>query len=237
MSLTYSQWLAEIANLTAIDPADTDFVANLPSCIDYAEQRLYRELDLLNTVVRDASSTLTVGTRSFTLPQSLGRFVVTNGINVITPSTQTTPDSGTRNPMVPVSRDMLDVVWPGTTGASLPVEYAMITDQQIIVGPAPDAAYTVEIVGTIRPTPLSATNTTSYLTLYLPDLFVAASMIFMSGFMRNFGSQADNPQMAQSWETQYLKLFASANIEEQRKRYASSAWGSLSPTPIASPAR
>lgn len=237
MSLTYSQWVAEIANLTAIDPADTDFVANLPSCIDYAEQRLYRELDLLNTVVRDSSSTLTVGTRTFNLPQSLGRFVVTNGINVITPATQTNPDNGARNPMVPASRDMIDVAWPSTTGAALPVEYAMITDQQIIVGPAPDAAYTVEVIGTIRPTPLSSSNTTTPLTLYYPDLWLVATMIWMAGWMRNFGSQADNPAMAVSWESQYEKLFPSANIEVNRSKYASGAWGSLQPTTIATPSR
>lgn len=236
MSLTYTQWVSEISNLTAIDPADADFVANLPSCIDYSEQRLYRELDLLNTVTRQ-TGTLTVGTRTFNLPTSSGRFVVTNGFNVITPSSQTVPDSGTRVPLVPTTRDYLDMAWPSLTGASVPSLYAMITDQQIIVGPAPDATYTIECIGTIRPTPLSDTNTTTYLTLYLPDLFTAASMIQMSAYMRNFGSQADNPQMAQSWEGQYEKLFASANVEEQRKRYASGAWGSLQPTSIATPTR
>lgn len=113
----------------------------------------------------------------------------------------------------------------------------MITDQQIIVGPAPDQAYTVEVIGTIRPTPLSATNTTTYLTLYLPDLFVAASMIFMSGYMRDFGSQTDDGQQSVSWDTQYTKLFASANVEEMRKKYSSGAWGSLQPTPIATATR
>lgn len=236
MSLTYSQWLAEIANLTAIDATDTDFVANIPSCIDYAEQRLYRELDLLNTVTRQ-TGTLTISNRTFNLPSTSGRFVVTNGLNVITPSSQTNPDLGTRVPLVPTTRDVLDTIWPSATGAAVPSLYAMITDQQIIVGAAPDAAYTVEVIGTIRPTPLSADNTTTYLTLYLPDLFTTASMIWMSGYMRNFGSQADNPQMAQSWEGQYEKLFTSANVEEQRKRYASGAWGSLQPVSIATPSR
>jgi hypothetical protein len=115
--------------------------------------------------------------------------------------------------------------------------YAMITDQTVIVGPWPDANYMVEVIGTVRPTPLSASNTTTYLTLYLPDLFVAASMIFAAGYQQNFGSQADNPQQAQSWSAQYDKLFPSANIEEMRKKYASQAWGSLQPTPIATPTR
>ena len=236
MALTYAQWVAELANLCVIDASDTNFVANLPSTIDDAEQRIYRDLDLLNTVVR-ATGTLSVGTRTFTLPQNLGRFVVTNGFNVITPVATTVPDNGTRNQLVPCSRDVLDMLWPSTTGAGVPALYAMITDQEIIVGPAPGAAYTCEVIGTIRPTPLSASNTTTYLSLYLPDLFLSASMVFMSAYMRNFGAQADDPKMAVSWESHYQTELASANVEEQRRRYASGQWGSLSPTPIASPPR
>ena len=236
MSLTYAQWVAELANLCVIDAVDANFVANLPSTIDDAEQRIYRDLDLLSTVVRD-TGILSTGTRTFTLPQNLGRFVVTNGFNIITPSSTTNPDSGTRNQLVPCSRDVLDMLWPSTTGASVPALYAMITDQEIIVGPAPDATYTIECIGTIRPTPLSTTNITTYLSLYLPDLFLSASMVFMSGYMRNFGAQADDPKMAASWESHYQTELASANVEEQRRRYASGQWGSLSPTPIASPPR
>jgi len=236
MSLTYSQWIAELANLCVIDASDANFVANLPSTIDDAEQRIYRDLDLLNTVTRD-TGTLSTGTRSFTLPSNLGRFVVTNGFNVITPSTTTDPDSGTRNQLVPCSRDVLDMLWPSTTGAAVPALYAMITDQQIIVGPAPDATYTIEVIGTIRPTPLSASNTTTYLTLYLPDLFLSASMVFMSAYMRNFGAQADDPKMATSWESHYQTELSSANVEEQRKRYAAGQWSSMQPAPLATPPR
>jgi hypothetical protein len=236
VSLTYATWKETIENLAVTDASDANLIQILPECIDYAEQRLYRELDLLNTVTRQ-TGTLTVGTRTFNLPTGAGRFVVTNGFNVITPSTQTTPDNGTRNPLVPVSRDVIDMFWPGTTGAGLPTQYAMITDQQIIVGPAPGRAYTIECIGTIRPAPLASGNQTTYLTLYLPDLFVAASMIFMSGYQRNFGAQSDDPKMAVSWESQYAALFASANVEEQRKRYAMGAWSSMSPTPAATPNR
>ena len=235
MSYTYSTWVAAIANETVLDPTDANFLAQISSSIDYGEQRLYRDLDLLGTVIRD-TGTLTAGTRTFTLPSNLGRFVVTNGFNVITP-VGTTPDSGTRNQLTPCSRDVLDVLWPSTTGAGVPEKYAMITDQEIIVGPASLAAYTIECIGTIRPTPLSASNTTTALTLYYPDLWFAVTMIFWAGYMRNFGSQADDPKMAVSWESQYQALLASANIEEARKKYSSGAWGSLAPTPLATPSR
>jgi len=234
--LNYSDFVATIANETVITATDPNFVQILPQAIAYAEDRIYRELDLLSTVVRD-SSALTSGNRNYTLPQNNGRFVVTNAFNLITPAATTIPDNGTRTQMIPVSRDFLDAVYGSSTGAGQPTYYAPITDQDWIVGPWPDAAYTIEVVGTIQPTPLSASNTTTYLTLYLSDLFVAAAMIFMSGYQQNFGAQADNPQMATSWSSEYDKLFASANVVEQRKKYAAGGWGSLSPTPVATPSR
>lgn len=236
MTYTYSSYKTAIAGQLVVDPTDTDFLAMFPSLIEYGEQRIYRDTDLINAVIRQ-TGTLTAAVRTFTLPSVSGRFVVTNGINIITPYTQTVPDSGTRNQCLPVSRDWIDYVWPSTTGSGTPNSYAMLTDQTVIFGPAPDQAYTAEVIGTIRPTPLSDTNTTTYLTLYLPDLFFVAGMIFGSGWQKNFGAQSDDPRASVSWEDQYTKLLSSANMEEQRKRYASGAWGSLSPTPIATAGR
>jgi hypothetical protein len=53
---------------------------------------------------------------------------------------------------------------------------------------------------------------------------MAASMVFGSGYMRNFGAQADNPQMSQSWETQYQLLKQSANAEAARQKFAGWDW-------------
>jgi hypothetical protein len=92
-------------------------------------------------------------------------------------------------------------------------------------------------VGTTRPTPLSAANPVTFLSANLPDLLLAASMVFMAGYEKSFGAQSDDPQLAQSWETQYGKLFASANTEEARKRFAGSAWSSQPQSAEAQPAR
>lgn len=236
MSYTYASFVTALSNELVVDPTDGDFLAILPTIIDEAEQPCYRDLDLLNTVTRQ-TGLLGANSRNFTLPTTNGRFVVTNGINIITPSSTTDPEAGTRNQCAPVSRDYLDAVWPSVTGAGVPEEYAMITDQTVIFGPWPDSAYTAEVIGTIRPTPLSSSNTTTYLSLYLPDLFFAAAMLSGSAWQKNFGAQSDNPQSAVSWSTQYSSRLSSANVEEQRKRYASGAWGSLQPTSIATPAR
>lgn len=230
---TYSAALAEML-VTTVD--NTDFVAIEPSIIDYAEQRIYRELDLLTTIVRDSSATLTANSRNFTLPTTNGRFVTTQGINVYTPVSTTT----TRNQLQPTTRDFIDAMWPTDASAStpsVPTWYAMITDQTVIVAPPPDANYTVEVIGTIRPTPLSSSNSTTFLSQYLPDLFFAASMIFGSGFQKNFGAQSDDPRMAASWENQYQMLKQSADVEEMRKKYWSSGWSSMQPSPLANPPR
>lgn len=234
MSYDYTTYSQALAELMVTETAQANFVAILPSIIDYAEQRIYRELDLLSTVVRDSSGVLSTNNRNFTLPTSVGTFIVVLGANVITPA-GTAPDSGTRNPLVPVSRDYLDYAWPSVTGASMPTSYAMITQSAIIVGPWPDAGYVIEVVGTQRPTPLSASNTTTFLTVNLPDLFMAASMVFSSGYQKNFGAQADDPKMGASWENQYQLLKASANVEEFRKKLQATGWSSQMPSPLTPP--
>lgn len=236
MALNYSDYVTTIANLMTTQSSQAEFVQILPSIIDYAEMRMYRELDLLATTVRDSTAVLTVDSRNFTLPTpNGGRYVVLDAINLINPS------SGVRFAQLqPVSLEFLDAAYPAetaTASTATPEYFAMVTDQTLVVGPSPGTAWRVEVVGEIRPTPLSASNTTTYLTNYLPDLFIAASMVFASGYQKNFGSQSDDPKMSASWESQYQTLFASANLEENRKRWASVSWTSKQPSPIAQPQR
>lgn len=236
MSLTFATYTTTIANLAVYSETDPDFVQIMPSVINYAEDRIYRELNLLSTVVRDTTASTTANSRSFQLPTSLGTFQTIDGINVVTPVSSTIAAGGTRNPVTPADRQVVDQFWPSETApssTSVPSIFGMVTDQTLVFGPAPGAAFQVEVIGNINPAPLSATNTTTYLTTYLPDLFVAASMVFMSGFMRNFGSQSDDPKMAQSWEQQYTALFASADLIDARQKFAGAGWTSKQPEPFA----
>ena len=104
----------------------------------------------------------------------------------------------------------------------------MIDQFNIIVGPWPNVSYNLEVIGTIRPQPLSASNPNTFLTQYLPDVFLAASMIFATGYQRDFGSQSDNPQQGQSWENQYQLLMQSDSAEELLKKYVPPSWTSNS---------
>ena len=88
-------------------------------------------------------------------------------------------------------------------------------------------------MGTYRPEPLSPSHPETFLTEYMPDIFLAASMIFITGYQRDFGAQSDNPQQAQSWEAQYNNLVKGAMLESLRQKFAGPAWTSLSAIPIA----
>lgn len=233
MAYNYSTYVTDLANLLVVPTNDSAFLTVLPNIIDDAEQRIYRELDLLSTIVRDTSGTLTANSRNFTFPQHM---IVLESLNLFTPVATTF----NRWPLVPTTREWMDVVWGNEASAStpsIPQNYAMITDQTIIVGPAPDQPYIMEVIGTIRPAPLSATNTSTYLTNYLPDLFMAASMVFGAGYQQNFSSMSDNPAQSMSWESHYQSLFKSANTEEMRKRYNSQTWSPKQPAPLATPPR
>lgn len=239
MALTYSTYVSSLQTLMPTQSGDINFEAILPDAIDYAELRIQRDLNLLQTQAR-ATGSLSSGNRNFTLPNSSSNtasFVVTNGFNIITPAGTTDPEAGTRNPVTLVSRDVLDAIWPSSTGSTVPNMAAMITQFSAVFGPWPDAAYTVEVIGTTRLPSISAVNTTTFISTYFPDMLLSASMVFIAGYMKNYGAQADDPKMAQSWESQYQTQKASATVEEYRKMQMGSSWTPLTQSPQAQPAR
>lgn len=235
-ALTYDTYQQQIAQMGAVaSTTDANFQAILPQMINYAELRICRDVDFLFTVTSNSGFNLTNGVRSLSIPQ--GTFVTTQQINLVTPYTTTNPELGVRVPLYPVSKEFLDNVYGDSSYLGQPQYYTAFNDNVFYFGPFPDNNYTVEIVGTVRPATLSASNPTTFISTYLPDLFIMASMIYLSAFQRNFGRQSDDPQMAQSYESQYQALLKSATVEEARKKYWGPAWTAESPAVVASPSR
>jgi len=233
--LTYSQYVTQIATLAVVDPNDTAFQTILPQMITYAENRMYRDLDFLFTSTATTAYGLTVGSRQIAVPA--GVFVVPEQINVITPMGTASPDTGVRNPLLPTTKEFLDQVYNNSQQRGLPKYFCPFDDYTFLVGPYPDQNYMCEIIGTVRPDSLSASNTTTFISLYLPDLFIMASMIYVSDYQRNFGRANDDPQMAVTYESQYQTLLKGALTEENRKKFEAAAWSSQSMSPVSTPTR
>lgn len=237
MSLTYATYVSSLANLLVVPTSDPGFVADLPNIIDYAELRMYRKLDLIDTSVRDSSAAFTAGNRNFNLPTASGLPIVTDELNVITPAGTVNADSGARVALTQTSEEMLNMLWPSVNGSGTPQYFAMVNQGLAIVGPWPNAANNVEWVGTTRPTSLSPTNTTTILSVFFPDMFIAASMVRAAGYQKNYGQGVDDPKMAITWESIYSTLESSAETEEARKKFEGPGWSSKDPSPIATPPR
>jgi hypothetical protein len=249
-----TSYVQQIATMAVVESTDPAFQIVLPQMITYAENRMYRDIDFMftSTSLHGSSFVLTAGNRNLSFNINLssnsdaaeGTFVVSDQINLLTdangdPASTTNPDACVRTPLLPTTKEFLDAVYGSslTANRGVPQYFVPFNETLFFVGPVPDKAYPVEVVGTYRPNSLSASNKTTFISLYLPDVFIMASMIYISAYQRNFGRQNDDPQMAQSYEGQYQGLLKSAVVEEARKKFESSGWSSQSPAPVATPTR
>lgn len=248
--LTYSSYIQTVATMAVI-PLTTDaggyvttqsaeFNLLIPQMLDYAELRIQRDLDLFASQIDNSSYSLTAG--SNLLSVSVNDYVTVQDI-LITNGTKKTA-------LVPVSKEFLQVAYDDISVTGLPQFFAPYggdastfgnTSMEFLFGPYPDQSYGLTLIGTARLPSLAqyaespqATTSTTFISTWLPDLLLMASMVFISGYQRNFSATSDDPQMAVNYEKQYQTLLKGASVEEARKRFAASGWTSMSPTPVAS---
>lgn len=217
MAYTYSTFVSALVAETNIEAANAGFVAILPTIIDQAEGLIYREPDFyfMSATVIDDTGFTTPNSQQFTLPR---RFTVLESVNLV--------QGNSRPPLDKVSREWLQAVYTMRLASSVsdvPTKWAPLTDNIILLGPVPGGTTQLECVGNARPANLSADNPMPWLWTYLGDLAFAAAMIYMSGYMRNFGSQADDAAMAVSWKGVYDTLKAGVAVEEMRRKHEATA--------------
>lgn len=251
--LTYNLYVTQIATMAVVETTtvssvvvgvDQAFNDILPQMINYAELRIQRDLDLLPALATRTYS-LTNGTNAIAIPTD--DFVTLETVQLVTPVTLSLA------PLLPVSKEFIQNLYrnPATTG--VPRFFAMVggdlatggtTSNNVLFGPYANATYAVSVRGVQRVPSLAKNNSnpaagtaTTFISTYLPDMLIMASMVYISAFQRNFGRMSDDPSMAQSYEGQYQVLLRAAIAEEYRKKFAASAWSSSSQPTVASPTR
>jgi hypothetical protein len=250
--LTYDSYIKNLAVLAVINTetvggstraVDPNFNQIVPQMINYAELRIQRDLDLMPLQTTNDSYLLTLGNNI--LQVSVNDFVTVQNILVV---------NGTvKKRMLPVSKEFIQEVYPDSDAKGIPKFFAPYGGDaatsgnqwmNFLVGPNPDQNYSVSIVGSTRMSslawfansPQSAIGTT-FISTFLPDLLLMASMVYISGYQRNFSAASDDPNMAVNYEKQYQTLLKGAMGEELRKRFRASAWSSEAPSPAATPVR
>jgi hypothetical protein len=227
--MNYLEYVDALQNLLETPSTEIDFLKLMPRIIEYAELRIYRELDFLVTV-QSSSANLTANALDQTVPTGV---IILRSMNVTGPNNKTVP-------LLRVGTEFIDAFWPAGTPVptpSVPQFYAMLTNTDVRVCPPPDSTYSANFVGTIRPAPMSSSNPTTFIGTNLPDLFIQASMVFASSYYQNYGAASEDPKMAMSWEQLYQTTFAGVNVETLRTKAASVSWTPYQPTPQANTAR
>ena len=216
-----------------------NLAAAIPTILNNAELRIYRDLDFLAFRGQNTSLNVTGGNRVFSLtalsgqqidgtPVAYGWPVVVEGIALVIPAGASFA-AGTMVVLEEASLDFIDFMWPQQNVTQPPVRgaayYAMRDDQTAIIGPTPDANYRGVVTGVWRPEPMSSTNPVTWLSTYASDIFFSASMIESEAYVRNWGAQGDDPRSAMSWEQSYKAHWIGLVNEERRRK-------GLSPLPV-----
>jgi hypothetical protein len=251
-ALTYNSLLTQVCLLApyqysiiggVVTPQAPEFTALIPQMLNYAEQRIQRDMELLNTQVMRGPYTLTPGSNQLSVPPS--DLLVVQDVLVTV--------AGEPKPMHPVSKPYLLTVWPSSSPPGPPKVVALqggdqatqgLTGTILMFGPPPDLNYQVNCIGESRAPslagfadPADAGVQSTWIATWLPDLLVMGCMIYVSGYQRDFGRQSDDPQMAQSYESQYETLLAAANKQEFQRRWEADAWSAAAKSPVATPTR
>lgn len=256
--LSYNAWVITIGAMAVevvtvpSSPGVNSFVtpplqALVPQILAYAESRIARDLDLLSNQTSNTYP-LTQGQAVFPLP--VGDFQTVQTLEILQTSGSTVVNS---TPLTPVSKEFIQNCYAGLSQSSRPRFYAMYGDNfgdeqdsvtNILLGPPPNFAYSLRVTGTACQPSLytnasdgDADTEYTYISQWYPDLLTVASMIFISGYQRNWSAQADDPKMAQSYENQYQLLKAGAIPLENRRKQQGSSWTSYSTPPTATPTR
>lgn len=231
----YSDLVSSLQNILVDNSggvASADFNQILPSMISYAENKIYAKLNFLNTRTQNFSVNFTAGSRSITIPSTI--IGIVEGVSAITPIGNN-PSQGTRNPLERVSLDVIDMIWPVEQSTGLPTYFAMLDNATAVVAPTPSSNLIVEFTGIFRPAPLSATNTSTYITTFYPSLMQSACCIFGFTWQKDYGGNF-NPQSESTWTQLYSDLEQVAIAEEMRRKSEGRDWTTFMPAPLASPA-
>lgn len=148
MSWTYATLSTAVQEYCEND--ETSFVANMPSFVQQAEDRILNSV-MLPAFRKSCEGNLTLGNRFLGLPT-----------DYMAPYSVQLTNNGLTEFLLLKDVPWIREVYPDKTATGTPKFYATFSDESFIVGPTPDANYVVELHYFHRPESI-VTATTSWL--------------------------------------------------------------------------
>jgi hypothetical protein len=175
-----------------------EFSDYLPTAIDLAEERLFRELELPDIEDKEFG-TLTPNSAGLLKPTNY-EFAAYFTIDV----------AGRKRNLLKRTESFVNDYWPDSTVTDVPKYYCDANSAAFKLAPTPESNYPYEIKYTKKPTKLSSTNATNYFTDSCKDLLFSATMLEMVKFMKSWSQipvweQTYNTQR-ESWNVQMMRF-------------------------------
>ena len=192
--ITYAELTQKLQDWLEDD--DAEFVGVIDDVINLGEMRLWRDLDLSIFTSEDTAPTSN-GVATVTKPTTDPQLVSWQSIYY--------DNAGERTFLELRSTDFVrDHQVIGATAP--PKYYAEQTETDWLLSPIPDAIYTLNARGVTRPTRLSGTQTTTWLSTHQDDILFKACLAEAEGFLKS----DDRVPM---WTEQYVAALPLAKRE------------------------
>ena len=183
----------------------TDFIAQIPRCIQFAELKLAREAKVLGYEKYVA----------FTPPMQQGVYVYAKPDRwrrTISVSIGLGEDGNEIKFLLPRDKTFLEMYWPNAALENEPTYYCEYGYNSIKIGPTPDAAYPAQWAYYEIPPALSEQNQTNWNTDYIYDVLLATTMLQAQRFLKNM-------EMVPYWQSVYDQYIKASSIEEFNRNF------------------
>ena len=204
--MTYDELKQKIIDYTEVSSnVFTDTILN--GFINDAEYRILREVDSDNNR-RYATANLIASTRFIDVPTDL---LIIRSAQIV--------DSELADGNTNQNRDFLQFrdtsfmsEFNPTATTGVPKYYSNWDETRIVVAPTPDQTYTIQLNYILKPTGLSSTNTTTYLSNEFPNGLLYACLVEAYGFLKG------PVDMLQLYDKKYIEAVKGFSIEQMGRR-------------------
>ena len=204
--MTYAELKQKIIDYTEVSSnVFTDTILN--GFIEDAELRILREVDSDNNR-RYATANLIASTRFIDVPTDL---LIIRSAQIV--------DSELADGNTNQNRDFLQFrdtsfmsEFNPTATTGVPKYYSNWDETRIVVAPTPDQTYTIQLNYILKPTGLSSTNTTTYLSNEFPNGLLYACLVEAYGFLKG------PIDMLQLYDKKYVEAVKGFSIEQMGRR-------------------
>ena len=201
MAITFSEMLTKVRDYTEVDSnVLTDSI--IEGFLTDTEITISRAVDGMDVDRKYSTSTFVASNRYLNLPSDV---LYLRSLEVFDSNQTGTPRVFLEKRDQTFIAEYSPETSPISTGVPKYYAYWDENPQYIVVGPAPDSAYTVQINYIKTPEHLSASNTTTYLSTYAENLLFYGVMVEAFSFLKG---PADMYNLYKSRYTEELKTFS-----------------------------